>query len=111
MSGQTLEGFHKAGRTKYCGRGSGGLGRFFSVLGLAGSIYYPKKSAQVGLGLSRIGFDKNRLRPKWATFLAVPKRADFVSFFDQNGEVEIRLSISKVPDTSFRYRENSKYEL
>ena len=89
---------------------SGGLGRFFSGLGRAGPIFYPKKSAQAGLGpycilqkpaQAKMGQVKSGLGQNGPNFLAVivPKWADFVSFLDQNGEVKIIMSLILHLDT------------
>ena len=79
------------------------MGRFFSGLGRAGPIFYPKKSAQAGLGpycilqkpaQAKMGQVKSGLGQNGPNFLAVivPKWADFVSFLDQNREV-IKMSM------------------
>ena len=89
------------------GSSSSGLGRFFSGLGRAGPNFYPKKSAQAGLGPYCI-LQKLAQAKMGQIFLAVivPKWTDFVSFLDQNGKFKI--VNCNVPDTSLRHRENSK---
>ena len=99
---------------------SGGLGRFFSGLGRAGPIFYPKKSAQAGLGpycilqkpaQAKMGQVKSGLGQNGPNFLAVivPKWADFVSFLDQNGEVKIIMSLILHLDTG--KIQNTYYEI